>query len=50
VAAGRHQELVEALALLRFPYWHDRKFGMQALLSQGRIDEALAYAEAFRGR
>jgi hypothetical protein len=49
VAAGRHQELLEVLALQRFPYWDDRKFGMQALLSQGRIDEVLAYAEASRG-
>lgn len=49
VAAGRHQELLEVLALQRFPFWPDRKFGMQALLSQGRMDEALAYAEASRG-
>jgi hypothetical protein len=37
------------LALQRFPFWHDRKFGMQALLSEGRMDESLAYAEASRG-
>ncbi len=49
LAAGRHQELLELLALQRFPYWHDRKFGIQSLLSRGRIDEALAYAEASRG-
>jgi hypothetical protein len=49
VAAGRHQELLEVLALQRFPFWHDRQFGMQALLSQSRIEEALAYAEASRG-
>ena len=49
LAAGRHQELLEALALQRFPFWHDREFGMQALLSEGRTDEALAYAEASRG-
>ncbi len=49
LAAGRHQELLEVLALQRFPFWHDRKFGMQALLSEGRMDEALAYAEASRG-
>ncbi len=49
LAAERHQELLEVLALQRFPFWHDRKFGMQALLSQGRMDEALAYAEASRG-
>jgi len=49
LAAGRHQELLEVLALQRFPFWHDRRFGMQALVSEGRTDEALAYAEASRG-
>jgi hypothetical protein len=49
LAAGRHQELLEVLALQRFPFWHDRKFGVQALLSEGRRDDALAYAEASRG-
>jgi hypothetical protein len=49
LAAGRHQELLEVLALQRFPFWHDRKFGVQALLSHGRTDDALAYAEASRG-
>jgi hypothetical protein len=49
LAAGRHQELLELLAIQRFPFWHDRKFGMQALLAGGRTDDALAYAEASRG-
>jgi len=49
LAAGRHRELLEVLALQGFPFWNDRKFGVQALLSQGRVDEALAYAEASRG-
>lgn len=49
LAAGRHQELLEVVALQRFPFWHDRKFGVQALVSEGRMDEALAYAEASRG-
>jgi tetratricopeptide (TPR) repeat protein len=49
LAAGRHQELLEVLALLRFAFWHYRKFGLQALLSEGRTYEALAYAEASRG-
>jgi hypothetical protein len=49
LAAGRHQELLEVLALLRFAFWHYRKFGVQALLSEGRTDDALAYAEASRG-
>jgi len=49
LAAGRHRELLDVLALQRFPFWHDRKFGVQALLSERRTDEALAYAEASRG-
>jgi hypothetical protein len=49
LAAGRHQELLEVLALQRFPFWHYRKFGVQALVSAGRMEEALAYAEASRG-
>ena len=49
VAAGRHQELLETLALHRYPSWHYRRFGVQALVAEGRIDEALAYAEASRG-
>jgi hypothetical protein len=50
LAAGRHQELLEVLSLQRFPFWHDRKFGVQALVSEGRMNEALSYAEASRGR
>ncbi len=50
LAAGRHEELLNVLALQRFPFWSDRKFGVQALLAQDRIEEALAYAEASRGR
>jgi hypothetical protein len=49
LAAERHQELLEVLTLQRFPFWHDSKFGMQALISDGRIEEALAYAESSRG-
>lgn len=49
VAAGRHDELLQVLSLQRFPFWQDRKFGVQALVAEGRIDEALAYAEASRG-
>ena len=49
LAAGRHQELLELPALQRFSFWQERKFGMQALLSEGRMEEALSYAEASRG-
>lgn len=50
LAAGRHEELFDVLALQRFPYWSYRKFGVQALCAEGRIDEALGYAEASRGQ
>ncbi len=49
LAAGRHKDLLDVLGLHRFPSWSDRKFGVQALLAEGRIEEALAYAEASRG-
>lgn len=49
VAAGRTRELLEVLALEGFPFWPHRKFGVQALVAEGHIDEALAYAEASRG-
>ncbi len=49
LAAGRHQELLELLSLPRYPFWEDRKFGMRALLSEGRMEEARAFAEASRG-
>lgn len=49
VAAGRSRELLEVLALERFPFWLHRKFGVQALAAEGRIDEAIAFAEASRG-
>jgi hypothetical protein len=49
VAAGRRQELLEVLALEGFPFWRHRKFGVQALEAEGRIDEALVCAEASRG-
>jgi hypothetical protein len=50
LAAGRHEELLDVLALQRFSFWSDRKFGVQAFLAQGQIEEALAYAEASRGK
>lgn len=49
LAAGRHREMLDVLALQRFPFWDDRRFGVRALIAEGRVDEALAYAEASRG-
>lgn len=44
--AGRHDELLALLACKKTHLWFDEKFGAEALLRQGREDEALAFAEA----
>lgn len=44
--AGRYDELMALLALKQTSLWFDMKFGAEALLRQGREDEALAFAEA----
>jgi hypothetical protein len=44
--AGRYDELLTLLARKTTHLWFDEKFGAEALLRQGRDDEALAYAEA----
>lgn len=49
LAASRHQEIWDLLALARFPSWHNRRFGVEALVREGRIDAAIAYAEKTRG-
>ena len=43
--AGRYDELLALLAVKKSRLWFDDKFGAEALLRQGREDEALAYAE-----
>ena len=50
LAAGRHQDLWDLLAITPFPFWNYRRFGVDALVKEGRIEDALAYAEATRGR
>lgn len=49
LAAGRHQDIWDLLAIARFPFWPYRKFGVDAFIKEGRIEDALAYAEASRG-
>jgi len=49
LAAGRHQDLLNLLALDRKPFWHYRRYGVEALLAMGKKSEALKYAEASRG-
>jgi hypothetical protein len=43
--AGRHEELMALLGLRPSRNWYEDKFGMQSLLRQGRIEDALAFAE-----
>jgi hypothetical protein len=44
--AERYDELMALLGLKKTSLWFDMKFGAEALLRQGREDEALAFAEA----
>ena len=48
-AAGRHQELLALLDKAPFKWWHDRRWGVQALAAMGRKAEAIRYAEESRG-
>ncbi len=45
--AGRHEELLALLAEKKTRLWFDEKFAAEALLRQGREDDALARATAF---
>lgn len=49
LVSGRHQELLELLELDRYPMWHYRRYGVEALLALGKKAEAIQYAEASRG-
>lgn len=49
LVSGRHQELLKLLELDRYPMWHYRRYGVEALLALGKKAEAIQYAEASRG-
>lgn len=49
LVAERHDELLALLELDRHPWWHYRRYGVEALLALGRKAEAIQYAEASRG-
>ncbi len=49
LVASRHEELLKLLELARYPSWHYRRYGVEALLALGRKAEAVQYAEASRG-
>jgi nuclear transport factor 2 (NTF2) superfamily protein len=49
LAARRHRDLLDVLALKRNHVWPRRRYGIRALLAQTLFDDALLYAEASRG-
>lgn len=49
LAAGRHDELLALLAKAPFNWWHNRRWGVQALAAMGKKAEAIRYAEDTRG-
>lgn len=49
LVAGRLQELLDLLELSRYPMWHYRRYGVEALVALGKKAEAVKFAEASRG-
>lgn len=47
--AGRYDELLTLLDAAPFKWWHDRRWGVKALVAMGRNAEAIEYAEESRG-
>ena len=48
-AANRHDDLLKLLELAPYKSWHDRQWGVRALVAQGKTAAALRYAEDTRG-
>jgi hypothetical protein len=48
-AAGRHEDLLNLLDLAPYKFWHDRQWGVRALVAQGKTTAAIRYAENTRG-
>ncbi|HAZ61291.1 MAG TPA: hypothetical protein DCY89_06955 [Gammaproteobacteria bacterium] len=48
-AADRHDQLLALLERAPFKWWHDRKWGVKALVATGKKAEAIRYAEQSRG-
>ena len=47
--AGRHDELLALVAKARYKSWHNRRWGVKALVALGKKAEAVRYAEESRG-
>jgi hypothetical protein len=48
LAAGRHDDLLTLLAMQARPAWPFHRFGVLALAAQGRVDEAIEFAETVK--
>ena len=48
-AADRHDDLLKLLELAPYKSWHDRQWGVRALVAQGKTAAALRFAEDPRG-
>ena len=48
-AAGRYDELLALVAKARYKSWHNRRWGVKALVALGKKAEAIRYAEESRG-
>lgn len=49
LTAGRFKEILGLLDLAPYKFWHDRQWGVKALVALGKKAEALRYAEDSRG-
>jgi hypothetical protein len=49
LAGGRHQEILDLLAINPRTVWHYRQYGVRALAAMGRPADAVRYAEEGRG-
>jgi hypothetical protein len=48
-AASRYAELLALLERAPFKWWHDHRWGARALQAQGKVGEAIDYAETTKG-
>ena len=48
-AAARHEQLLALLERAPFKFWHERRWGVKALVAMGQKAEAVRYAEQSRG-
>jgi hypothetical protein len=48
-AAGRNDQLLALIDKAPFKWWHDRRWGVKALVAMGKKAEAIRYAEDSRG-